>query len=49
MSRRWRPEIVIVPVYGNSPVIERRSVDFPAPLGPMMPTISPGSTEKATL
>ena len=35
--------IVILPESGFSlPVIMRKSVDLPAPLGPMMPTIAPG-------
>src|SRR5437016_4838691 len=33
---------------GNRPAIERRSVDFPAPLPPMSATISPGITVKLT-
>jgi hypothetical protein len=37
--------IVILPESGFSlPVIMRKSVDLPAPLGPMMPTIAPAGS-----
>ena len=43
-SRRTRPASG-----GWKPVIRSNSVDLPAPLGPMMPTISPSFTSKTTL
>ena len=42
--------IEIVPESGCSfPVIMRKSVDFPAPFGPMMPTMAPLGTVKLRL
>src|SRR6059036_1598374 len=42
--------MTILPLSAFSlPVIMRNSVDFPAPLGPMMPTIAPGGTLKERL
>ena len=32
----------------SNPAMDFSSVDLPAPFGPMMPTISPISTEKST-
>src|SRR6516162_8599273 len=36
------------PLGGNTPAIMLKSVVLPAPFGPMMPTISPASTEKSS-
>ena len=42
--------ISILPASGFSlPVIMRKSVDLPAPFGPMMPTIAPGGIESDSL
>jgi hypothetical protein len=44
-----RPFMVTFPSVGfNTPVMIFSIVDFPAPLTPMMPTVSPRQTEKLT-
>jgi len=44
------PKNFIVPVYFvNNPSIQENKVDFPAPLGPIMPKKSLSSIEKLTL
>ena len=42
-----RPSSLTLPAFGcSSPAMALSSVDLPAPLGPMMPTISPACDDE---